>query len=130
MLIASNKYQKNTLFSRLICISILLSLFIFLGYAGKSSFHFQPLVQTAWQYVISNTAEKNTVLYKTAAPGIHETYAVTAFTDYKIALTAYNNLIQVRLTGLNKAFNFAENLHHFIALQIVPENSDEDFPIQ
>jgi len=128
MSVSTNSYQNGRFSTWLLSITLLLSLSVFSGYAGKTTARYLQPVQTGWNYINNYKKPPRTVFYKKATTVVYVTNAVNKKDVYKALLSAYSNLIQLQLTAARRVFNDISFVHRFTSVQLIPGNSAEDNP--
>ena len=128
MSVSTNSYEDSRFSTWLLSITLLLSLSVFSGYAGKTTARYLQPVQTGWNYINNYKKPPRTVSYKKATAVVYVTNAVNKKAAYKAALSAYSNLIQLQLTAARRVFNEISFVHRFTSVQLIPGNSAEDNP--
>jgi len=129
MRVSTNSYQHSRFSTWLLSITLLLSLSVFSGYAGKTTARYLQPAQTGWNYINNYKKPPRTVSYQKATAALYVTNAVNKKAVHKAALSAYNNLIQLRLTAACRVFNAISFVHRFASIQLIPGNSAEDNPL-
>ena len=128
MSVSTNSYQNGRFSTWLLSLTLLLSLSVFSGYAGKTTAHYLQPVQTGRNYIDNYKKPPSTVSYKKATAVVYVTNAVNKKDVYKAVLSAYSSLIQLQLTAARRVFNAISFVHRFTSVQLIPGNSAEDNP--
>ena len=129
MPLSTNSYQNSRFSTWFLSVTLLLSSLLFSGYAGKTTARYLQPVQTAWNYTNNYKTAPRTVSYKKAAAALYVTNTINKKTAYKVALSRYSNLIQLKLSAACRIFNEVSSVRRFACVKLIPGNSEEDSPL-